>query len=283
MTYRELLDFGKAQLEDAGVPDASVDARLLLEYSCGVTRSDLLAHGDREPDEEKEKAYKALLVKRRERIPLQHLTGEQDFMGMTFSVNENVLIPRQDTEILVEEILKDMHGGMRILDLCTGSGCILISLLRYSNECQGVGVDLSGEALLVARDNAARLIPEADYQFIEGDLLENVTGKFDILVSNPPYIASKVIETLMPEVKDHEPRMALDGMEDGLHFYRRIIKESQPFLNGGAQIFFEIGYDQGEAVKRLLLENDFRNVEIVKDYAGLDRVVHGTWHFGNGL
>lgn len=283
MTYLELLRFGKAKLEEAGVPDANLDARLLLEYACGITRSDVLAHGDREPEPSREEAYRTLLVKRCERIPLQQLTGEQEFMGLSFHVNENVLIPRQDTEILVEEILKDMHGGMRILDLCTGSGCILISLLRYSNACQGVGVDLSGAALEIARENAKVLIPEADCLFLESDLLENVTGKFDIVVSNPPYIPSAVIDTLMPEVRDHEPRMALDGLEDGLHFYRRILRESQPFLNGGARVFLEIGYDQGEAVKKLMQENGFLEVTVCQDYAGLDRVVFGTWHSGNGL
>ena len=202
---------------------------------------------------------------------------------MTFSVNENVLIPRQDTEILVEEVMKDLHGGCSILDLCTGSGCILISLLRYSNECHGVGVDLSGEALKVAGENAARLIPKEDYAFLEGDLFEKVEGRFDVLTSNPPYIPSKVVDGLMPEVRDHEPRMALDGMEDGLHFYRRILKECPPYLNGGAQIFFEIGFDQGEDVKRLMEDAGCMDVRVIKDYAGLDRVVTGTWRREDGL
>ena len=283
MTIQQLYEWGKKSLEEAGVLDSGVDARLLLEFSCGISRSDLFVHGDRVPETQQEEAYRGMIQKRSQRIPLQHLTGEQDFMGLTFRVNENVLIPRQDTEILVEEILRDMHGGMRILDVCTGSGCILISLLNYSNECQGVGVDLSKEALEIARENAAKLIPEEDCTFIESDLLEKVEGKFDIVVSNPPYIASSVIETLMPEVREHEPRMALDGRADGLHFYRRIIKECQPFLNGGAKVFFEIGFDQGEAVREMMERNGFLEVSVVKDYAGLDRVVLGTWHSGNGL
>ena len=283
MTIQQLYEWGKKSLEEAGVPDAGVDARLLLEFTCEISRSDLFVHGDRVPETQQEEAYRGMIQKRSQRIPLQHLTGEQDFMGLTFRVNENVLIPRQDTEILVEEILRDMHGGMRILDVCTGSGCILISLLNYSNECQGVGVDLSKEALEIARENAAKLIPEEDCTFIESDLLEKVEGKFDIVVSNPPYIASSVIETLMPEVREHEPRMALDGRADGLHFYRRIIKECQPFLNGGAKVFFEIGFDQGEAVREMMERNGFLEVSVVKDYAGLDRVVLGTWHSGNGL
>lgn len=283
MTWQELLENGKERLEQAGVPDGALDARLLLEYSLGITRSELLAHGDRECTESEKEAYFELLLKRRERIPLQHLTGRQDFMGLSFEVNENVLIPRQDTEILVEEILKDIHGGTAILDLCTGSGCILISLLNYSNECHGVGVDLSKAALEVARKNADILIPEEDCTFLESDLFERVEGKFDLLVSNPPYIASKVVDTLMPEVRDHEPRMALDGREDGLYFYRRILAECPPYLKGGAQVFFEIGYDQGEAVSRLMEDAGFCEVQVIKDYAGLDRVARGTWISGDGL
>lgn len=277
MTYRELVQWGSRELERAKVPESALDARLLLEYTFDINRNDLLVHGDLEADGAQEEKYRALILKRCERIPLQHLTGEQDFMGLSFRVNENVLIPRQDTEIMVEEILKDMHGGMRILDLCTGSGCILISLLRYSNECCGVGVDLSEAALMVAKENAGALIPEEDYTFLRGDLFEPVSGRFDLLVSNPPYIASGEIETLMPEVRDHEPRMALDGREDGLYFYKRILEECPDYLYGGAQVFFEIGYDQGPAVKKMMEERAFREVTVIKDYGGLDRVVCGVY------
>lgn len=278
MTYQELSEWGRRKLEQVGVPDSTLDTRLLLEATCKVSRNDLLIHGDREPSKEQEELFRELLLKRSERIPLQHLTGEQDFMGMTFKVNEKVLIPRQDTEILVEEVLRDMHGGVNILDLCTGSGCILISLLRYSNECHGVGVDLSGAALQIARENASHLIPEADCTFLEGDLFAPVTEKFDILVSNPPYIGSKTIKELMPEVRDHEPRMALDGGEDGLDFYERILRECPSYLNGGAKVFFEIGFDQGPAVKQMMESSGFLEVSVVKDYAGLDRVVWGTYY-----
>lgn len=277
MTYQQLYANGKRILGEAGVPESDLDARLLLEFACEITRSDLLAHGDREASKEQEDLYQELLAKRSRRIPLQHLTGTQDFMGLSFVVNENVLIPRQDTEILVEEVMKDLHAGCSILDLCTGSGCILISLLNYSNECHGVGVDLSGKALEVARENAGRLIPDKDCTFLEGDLFENVEGKFDVLTSNPPYIPSKVVDGLMPEVREHEPRMALDGQEDGLHFYRRILKECPPYLNGGANVFFEIGHDQGEAVSILMREAGFMEIKIIQDYAGLDRVVTGVW------
>ncbi len=275
MTYREAYQKGKTFLEE--VPEGDLDARLLLEFVCGTSRSDLLAHGDREVSREEQERYLELVSRRKSRIPLQQITGQQDFMGMTFQVDENVLIPRQDTEILVEEVLRDLHGGSRILDLCTGSGCILISLLKYSNECTGVGTDISGKALETARRNAAELIPEEAYQFLESDLFERVEGKFDVLVSNPPYIASAVIEDLMPEVRDHEPRAALDGGEDGLCFYRIILRECPAHLFGGASVFFEIGCDQADAVAGLMREAGFVEIRAVKDYAGLDRVVCGIW------
>ena len=158
MTYGELFCLGKERLFQAGVQDAGMDAVLLLEHVCGTTRSDLRAHGDREVDPGQAAAYEALLSRREERIPLQLLTGVQEFMGLEFSVNEKVLIPRQDTEILVEEVLRELFDGMRILDLCTGSGCILISLLHYSNDCEGLGVDISTEALKTAAENAFRLL-----------------------------------------------------------------------------------------------------------------------------
>ena len=277
MTYQQLYAFGKETLREAGVLESDLDARLLLEHACGITRSDLYAHGDAQADEKQGATFRELIQKRAQRIPLQHLTGTQDFMGLSFRVNENVLIPRQDTEILVEEVMKDLHGGSAILDLCTGSGCILISLLNYSNDCHGVGVDLSKAALEVARENAGRLIPDKDYTFLEGDLFEKVEGKFDVLTSNPPYIPSKVVDELMPEVREHEPRMALDGLEDGLHFYRRILQECPPYLNGGANVFFEIGHDQGKAVSDLMKEAGFMEVQVIKDYAGLDRIACGVF------
>ena len=283
MTYRQLFTHGKDVLSRASIPEAELDARLLLEYACEITRSDLLVHGDREAAKEQEQLYLSLLEKRSERIPLQHLTGTQDFMGLTFEVNEDVLIPRQDTEILVEEVMKDLHGGSSILDLCTGSGCILISLLNYSNDCRGVGVDLSPAALSVARRNAQSLIPSKDCTFLEGDLFAPVTGRFDILTSNPPYIPSAVVDGLMPEVRDHEPRMALDGLEDGLWFYRRILSECSPYLHAGSEVFFEIGCEQGEAVEALMKQAGFAEVKVIKDYAGLDRVVRGTYAPNGGL
>ena len=237
-------------------------------------------HGEQPVAPEAEEKYLNWIRQRAEHIPLQQLTGEQDFMGLTFSVNEHVLIPRQDTEILVEEVLKELHDGMRVLDMCTGSGCILLSLLHYSNDCEGLGVDLSAEALEVAGRNVLKVLtPEkAEHaHFLQSDLFEKVEGKFEIIVSNPPYIASAEVEKLMPEVRDHEPRMALDGTEDGLHFYRRIIEEAGKHLVSSGMLFLEIGYDQGQAVSELMRTEGYCEVQVVQDYAGLDRVVLGTY------
>ena len=291
MTYRELYEKGKSALATAGIDEAELDARLLLEFVCGTDRNTLLVHGDRDVTPQEEADYIMLLHKRESRYPLQQLTGVQNFMGLDFCVNEHVLIPRQDTEILVEEVLQNLHDGMHILDMCTGSGCILISLLHYSNNCTGVGADISTEALEVAKKNAARLlegeirsIPDMDgvheIELIKSDLFENITGQFDMIVSNPPYIQTSVIDTLMPEVRDHEPRLALDGSEDGLLFYRKIVQESVIYLKQGGMLFFEIGYDQGEAVSQLMEQSGFLEVRVIKDYGGLDRVVYGTRGFG---
>lgn len=280
MTYRKCYEQGCRTLQAAGIEEAALDARLLLEAVCGTDRNDLLVHGEQPVAPEAEEKYLNWIRQRAEHIPLQQLTGEQDFMGLTFNVNEHVLIPRQDTEILVEEVLKELHDGMRVLDMCTGSGCILLSLLHYSNDCEGLGVDLSAEALEVAGRNVLKVLtPEkAEHaHFLQSDLFEKVEGKFEIIVSNPPYIASAEVEKLMPEVRDHEPRMALDGTEDGLYFYRRIIEEAGKHLVNSGMLFFEIGYDQGQAVSELMRTEGYCEVQVVQDYAGLDRVVLGTY------
>lgn len=280
MTYRECYEQGCRTLQAAGIEETALDARLLLEAVCGTDRNDLLVHGEQQVAPEAEEKYLNWIRQRAEHIPLQQLTGEQGFMGLTFNVNEHVLIPRQDTEILVEEVLKELHDGMRVLDMCTGSGCILLSLLHYSNDCEGLGVDLSAEALEVAGRNVLKVLtPEkAEHaHFLQSDLFEKVEGKFEIIVSNPPYIASAEVEKLMPEVRDHEPRMALDGTEDGLYFYRRIIEEAGKHLVSSGMLFFEIGYDQGQAVSELMRTEGYCEVQVVQDYAGLDRVVLGTY------
>ena len=273
MNYTEAFLMGMQKLKEAQLEEAQLEARLLLEEICGTDHNTLLCHGEREVSEKEEEQYRKTIEQRAQHVPLQHILGYQDFMGLRFHVNEHVLIPRQDTEILAEEAMRYLHDGMRILDLCTGSGCILLSLLHYSNDCEGVGVDISKEALLVAKENAASLGIETD--FVESDLYERVTGKFDLLVSNPPYIESAVIPTLMEEVRGYDPYIALDGGEDGLDFYRRSIGGAQDYLKRGGQILMEIGSGQAQAVSELLREAGFKEIDVCRDFAGLDRVVSG--------
>ena len=274
MKYSKLYEFGCLQLKAADISDWKTDSRLLLEYACGTDFNFLYTNPDFEVSNDKETLYKEYIDKRLTHVPVQHITGSQCFMGLDFKVTPDVLVPRPDTEILVEEVLKDLHDGMRILDMCTGSGCILLSLLKYSNDCTGQGVDISPEALKVARENAENLgITSAE--FIESDLFQNVSGKFDILVSNPPYIKTSEIKTLMPEVRVHDPYIALDGHDDGVYFYRKILEDSPEFLNRGSLIAFEIGNDEGEAVFKLMEEAGLKNIEVIKDYGGNDRVVKG--------
>lgn len=287
MTYRECYRYGLNVLIKAGIADASIDARLLLEYVCHTSRHDLIVNATKEVSVPNWDKYQKLIQKRKERVPLQHITGEQAFMGFEFFVNEHVLIPRQDTEILVEETLQFVKSNMCVLDMCTGSGCILLSLLALAKDkesVQGVGIDISKEALEVACENLERVSIQCgkklSVQFLQSDLftvLENgdFGDTFDIIVSNPPYIASAVIETLEPEVRLHEPIGALDGTSDGLYFYREIIAKSKKFLKKDGILLFEIGYDQGEAVSTMMCEAGFEQVTVKKDYAGLDRVVYG--------
>jgi len=226
-------------------------------------------------EEEHVKKLQDLTEKRAKRIPLQYITGSQEFMGYSFLVSPATLIPRQDTEVLVEEVSR-VAEEKQVLDLCTGTGCILLSLAKMCRLTAAVGTDISAEAIKTAKENALRL--EADANFYCGDLFDAVPQgmRFDIIVSNPPYIPSAVIESLMPEVKEHEPMSALDGDADGLKFYREIIKNANKFLTEQGMIYFEIGCEQGADVSALLSENGFQNIRVIKDLAGLDRVVCAT-------
>ena len=276
MEYVVVYKEGAARLRDSGVREAELDARLLLEYVCHTDRNTLLAHPEREVSEEERAKFLTLIERREKREPLQYITKEQEFMGLTFETSVNTLIPRQDTECLVEEAMKNLHDGMAILDVCCGTGCILLSLLHYSNDCTGVGVDIDANAVSLAKKNAKNL--GIDATFSVSDLFESVEGTFDLITSNPPYIPTKVIETLDPEVKDYEPVAALDGGEDGLTFYRLIAAKAKQYLKRGGMIFFEIGYDQGEAVSSLLADAGFKQVEVIKDLARLDRVVKAYFY-----
>jgi len=285
INYLDLYKKGSEALVGAGIADASLDARLLLEYICGTDHNTLLVHGDMPVEDDKAERYMELISKRAAREPLAYILGEQEFMGLDFTVSEDVLIPNQDTEVLVEEALRYVSEGMRILDLCTGSGCIALSILNYSNGTTAVATDISEKALEIAGKNAERLglqdrytAHHADLYELKGALGDAELGKFDIIVSNPPYIPTKVIDTLEPEVRVHEPFIALDGKEDGLFFYRKIVENVDKYLLSNGWLLMEIGYDQGESVKALMENKGFKEVEIVKDLGGNDRVVLGCYY-----
>ncbi|MCR5271715.1 MAG: peptide chain release factor N(5)-glutamine methyltransferase [Lachnospiraceae bacterium] len=274
MTYKELLHQGEEFLTNEGISDAKTDAWLLLEYCAHISKNDYFLRMNDEISEENKVEFFALAKRRAEHIPLQYITGEQCFMGHNFVVNQNVLIPRADTEILCEEAIRLLKPNSRVLDMCTGSGCILISTMLAGDGIMGVGVDVSKQALIVAKENAKRF--EVTPEFIKSDLFDSVTGVFDMIVSNPPYIRSEEINHLMPEVRDFEPVQALDGKEDGLFFYRRIIPDSKDYLTDDGVLILEIGCDQAVEVSDLMENEGFTNVRVVKDLAGLDRVVIGV-------
>lgn len=270
-TYASALRYGKKYLADRQIENSGGDAWYLMEYVWGIDRNYYFLHSDDIIEQKDEERYWDLLQKRGSHIPLQHLTGTCDFMGLTFQVNDQVLIPRQDTETLVESALSRLKEGDRALDLCTGSGCIILSLEKLGPGIRGLGADISAAALAVAKRNRDSLGLESD--FCISDLFEGIEGVFDMIVSNPPYIASGKIPGLMEEVRGFEPLLALDGGADGLDFYRRIIKDARDFLKPGGWLGLEIGYDQREAVEELLRRQGFIKTETLQDLAGLDRTV----------
>ena len=305
MTLKTGYTEAKRRLEESGIEEASLDAWLLLEHVTGISRASYYADPDREMSPDEWRIYSELVGRRAERVPLQHITGTQEFMGLVFEVNEHVLIPRQDTEILVEQALAFIGSGKvpaaensrtRILDMCTGSGCILLSVMHWAESyrqkalrkagdtarggekqdiiIEGTGADISPKALAVAEKNARRLGISAG--FVESDLFGAVRGKYGMILSNPPYIRTDEIKDLQEEVRLHDPVIALDGREDGLYYYRRIVRESRSYLDEGGALLFEIGCDQAEAVSGLMSGAGFSEITVKKDLAGLDRVVSGV-------
>lgn len=277
MTYRQMLQSLQERFKEAGIEEFVSDAWILFSAASGLDRGHYLLDQREEMPAEERGRLEEFAEKRVQRIPVQHILGEQNFFGLPFYVNGDVLVPRQDTEILVEKALEKLKDGDRLLDLCTGSGCILISLLHEAEEkemkVKGFGLDLSEKALALAKKNAERNAVIFCSEWIKSDMFEKAEGKYDMILSNPPYIPTAEIEKLMPEVKDYDPRMALDGDRDGLKFYRILAKEAPAFLKEGGSLFLEIGAEQAEDVTALLAENAFKEVKVVKDLAGLDRVV----------
>ena len=285
MTYKELLKEASDVLEKNEVADYKNDARLLCEYVFEKDRSYLIVHQDEEADEELCKRFNELLALRAAHVPLQHIIGQVCFMNYNFFVNGDVLIPRQDTEVLVEktyeliveQLKKSDKKSVKILDMCTGSGCIAISLYKMLKEHKNdltievTASDISEKALETAKKNAKA--NDAVINFVKSNLFGEFENSFDFdfIVSNPPYIEREEIEKLMPEVRDYEPRKALDGGKDGLDFYRIITKDAKKNTNS-FYLIYEIGYNQGEDLKRIFLENGYDEIDIIKDLAGLDRV-----------
>lgn len=352
--WADVLNYGKKILKNAGIVEADLDAWYLFEQSFGISRAQYFLcarenivgstaqkiavqeqHGDLLESgnaldcaelwlKEKLSAYEHALKKRAARIPLQQIIGQQEFMGLSFFVNEHVLIPRQDTETLVELVLQEQKDkDISILDMCTGSGCIAVSLKKLGGYAHVEGADISEESLKVAKRNSEEILENNDVNndavssrteqiqnctnltnnqnkqdnseermvseasklsqagvtFRHSDMFSNFpeTEQFDVIVSNPPYIPSAVIEELEPEVRDHEPRGALDGTADGLYFYRILAEECAKHLTPGGHVYFEIGYDQRMAVKELLDNHGFKDTRVIQDLAGKDRVVCGAW------
>ena len=276
MTYLEAHRRAAGVLAQAGIEGAAQDASLLLLHVCGFSRTDYLMKLAEQMPEAAAEQYTEAVKRRAQHVPLQHITGEAPFMGYMFRVNENVLVPRPDTETLVERAAQEitLRGGQaRVLDLCTGSGCIAVSLAKMFPRARVTGSDISGEALKVARENAGRL--GCDVAWIRSDLFTDLSGQFDLIVSNPPYIPSAEIDALDEEVRLHDPRGALDGGADGLAFYRRIISQAPSYLTQDGALCLEIGYTQADDVMRLMREAQLCAAAKYKDLGGRDRVVTG--------
>lgn len=289
LIIKELLQIGEAALEKAGCMDPRIDAELIMRFLLTMDRQELFIKSPSLLDEKRCEAYFKLIDIRAAGMPVQYITGEQEFMGIPFKVNENVLIPRQDTETLVEEIISDLKdmtarkkspgGGYLILDLCCGSGAIGVSLCKLIKDVRVTATDISGKAIAVAKENAQNAGVGKLMKFAESDLFgslrKGIRGtKYHVIASNPPYIRREIIPTLQREITEHEPLLALDGGEDGLDFYRRIIKEAPDYLKTEGLLFLEIGNDQGEAVCEMARSAEqFEEITVVRDLAGHDRVV----------
>ena len=289
MNIKECFSIITAQLKENNIDTPAQEAGVLLCQALKCDRTYLYAHPEQEVDEPIVEQVLDNAMKRINKVPLQYIVGSTEFMSLTFKVTPSVLIPRQDTELLVETCINLANkaiGGVgscsprsiSILDMCTGSGCVAVSLAWYLGQARLTACDISDAALEVAKDNAKNNGVAQRITFLQGDLFEALIGStpsFDIIASNPPYIESETISTLDPEVRSNEPLLALDGGTDGLDFYRRISKEATSYLKQGGYLVFEIGYNQGQLVSTLLTESGFTNVSVLKDLCNNDRVVLG--------
>lgn len=281
-TIGELINYGTQVLGEVSIETSRLDSQLILGKVLNKEKLYLMTNSNEKVSNINRKEYLSLIEKRKNKMPVRYILGECDFMGLDFYVEEGVLIPRSDTEVLVEEVLKliPKGGKIEVCDLCSGSGAIGIALAHYRPNIQVDEIDYYPVPEKVTKKNIIRNNLEDRVRFIKSDLLQEVINenkKYNLVVSNPPYIRDKEIEELMEDVKDYEPRTALSGGEDGLIFYRRIVEESKQVLLEGGMLCFEIGHDQGESIKKMLEDNNFKDVRVVKDLAGLDRVVLGKF------
>ena len=284
-TLHELRKWGTAELSRGGIEEADTDAMALFCRAFSMTKAQYIARSRErltETEAAAEAQFREWIRRRKAREPLQYILGEAYFFGYSFYVTPDVLIPRFDSETLVAEALSHVSPGMRILDLCTGSGCLLLSVLLEKEGLSGTGCDISDKAVRVAAENAARLGVK-DVTWYTGDLfgaLPEGTAPYDLILSNPPYISSGEIPGLMPEVVLHEPHTALDGGPDGLHFYRRILREADPYLAENGWLIFECGFDETDALLDMMEESGYADCLMIKDMGGLPRVVRGRKQYG---
>ena len=274
MKIEELLKFGRMELEKNNIEDAFIISRLLVQHILKIDRNKLIIEREKEVEECKKEEYKNYIKEIVEGKPIQYITNNQEFMKLNFYVDQNVLIPQPDTETLVEEVLNmvDKNEKIKILDMCTGSGAIGVSLAYYLNKSQITLADISNEAIKVAKVNAKKNKVQERTRFIKTDMFENIKEKFDIIVSNPPYIKTNIIHTLEKQVQN-EPHIALDGGEDGLEFYKILIEEAPKYLEKSGKLFLEIGYDQKQEVENLARQNrNYKKIETIKDLSQSESV-----------
>ncbi|MEE9430305.1 MAG: peptide chain release factor N(5)-glutamine methyltransferase [Melioribacteraceae bacterium] len=274
------IELSKDYLEKKGIEEARINADLLLADILNCKRMDLYLKFDQPLAKDEIDKYRDYIARRGKGEPLQYIVGEVEFYGLMFKVNPNVLIPRPETELLVENIITNTNGqqNLRILDVGSGSGNIIIALVKNIDNTEGVSIDINEKAIEVAKENSLAQNLETRITFLTKDILKSdldVLGKFDVIVSNPPYVSDEEYKTLQKEITNHEPKNALTDFANGFTFYDKISVEAKDLLNPKGKLYFEVGIGQSEKVKEIMLKNNFANIEIVKDYASIDRIVYG--------
>ncbi|MCF7792548.1 MAG: peptide chain release factor N(5)-glutamine methyltransferase [Candidatus Cloacimonetes bacterium] len=271
MKILNLLEQAKNSLKQAGSTNPKLDAELIISHFTGINRLELNLHADDEVSEESQIKIKKAIQRRIDHEPIQYILGETEFYGLQIKVNPSVLIPRPETELLVEKIIDENPAEKSILEIGSGSGCIAITLKKLLPDSSVTATDISGKALKTTQENAETNQTEID--FIQSDLFDNISGRFDLIVSNPPYIPKDEYKKLSTEIKKFEPESALLANEDGIYFYRQILEKAKQFLNNNGKIYFEIGYDQAERIREIALRNGFTGIEVFQDLNGFDRMM----------